>query len=249
MTAILLILTLVQAQAIPVEDVELTGYVNDYAGVVEGVYEAKITELARYMDTTNQAEYAVVIVDSLEGMSKEEYALEIAHGQLGDTEEDNGLLLLIAVEEREYRIEVGYGLEGRMTDGRSGQLARKYLVPELGQNNYGRGIQAFTEATYVEITGNETLPTTEQIIDSATVRSKNNNQSYFWTYVLGFFILRAIASAIFNRRRGRGRDTDEALGAAVLASAFLRGGGGNFGGGFGGFGGGGFGGGGAGGGF
>ena len=73
------------------------------------------------------AQIVVVTVQNLEGQSLEEYATELFRNYgIGDKEKNNGVLLLCAYEERQFRIEVGYGLEGTLTDGKTGRIQDEY---------------------------------------------------------------------------------------------------------------------------
>ncbi len=238
------------------DEVTLDAYVNDHAGVLSQNETVALTALLETLHENNTAQMSVLVVDSLEGLSKEEYALEVAHENLGNERSDNGLLVLIAVEERKYRIEVGYGLEGVLNDAKVGRMARQQMVPHLENDRYGTGLLEFTKAVYVELTGDEEFSGI-----SAPVSLNTQQQVPWWSqlgillFLVVFMVLRGVMGAISaksskNDRSSRHRrDADNTFAAAIIASMFMRGGGGGLGGGFGGFGGGGFGGGGAGGGF
>lgn len=86
---------------------------------------------------------AILLIPSLEGESIEEYALEVARGWgIGEQEKDNGILLLIAKNDRQLRIEVGYGLEGDLTDAQSNRIIRNTMTPAFRQDRYFEGIEA-----------------------------------------------------------------------------------------------------------
>jgi uncharacterized protein len=87
---------------------------------------------------------AILTIKSLEGQNIEEFAINIAHDKwkLGQKGKDNGLLFLIAVNDRKYRIEVGYGLEGLLPDSLVGGIGRQYLVPNFRSGDYSKGIYA-----------------------------------------------------------------------------------------------------------
>ncbi|MGM5481170.1 MAG: TPM domain-containing protein [Nanobdellota archaeon] len=252
-TFILLLLVIPFVSAIPVDDVKLDGYVNDYVGVLSESDRAELSVIMKTLHENDKAQMSIVIVDSLEGLTKEQYALEIAHENLGDTESDNGLLLLVAMEERKYRIEVGYGLEGVLNDAKVGRFGREYFVPHFKQDDFGTGLLQFTKRIYIELTGD-----TELSAVAGTTPLQQAPQAPWWSrlgimpFIVFFFIIRGILGAIFSKSSSGRRNSDDSFAAAMIASMFMRGGGGGLGGaggGFGGFGGGGFGGGGAGGGF
>jgi len=130
---------LVSAQDFPAYQ----GWVNDYAGLLSTAgktqLEAKIAELEE--DTT--AEVAVVTIKSLEGDSIEDYAVRLFETwKIGKKDKNNGVLLLVALDDRKMRIEVGYGLEPIITDGRAGRIRDNDVLPKFKQNDYEGGITA-----------------------------------------------------------------------------------------------------------
>jgi uncharacterized protein len=107
--------------------------------------------------TTNQV--AVLTLASLEGEPLEEFSHRVASAwSLGQKGTDNGILLLVAIQERKIRIEVGYGLEGTLTDARSAQIIRHEIVPRFRQGNFSEGIVAGTQAILNTIEGTYTAP-------------------------------------------------------------------------------------------
>ena len=247
----LLILISSLAFAIPVDDVKLTGFVNDNVGTLSNQDETLISAVAKSLYDSDTAQYSVVIVDSFDGLSKEEYAMQIAHKNLGTEGKDNGLLLLIGLKEREYRVEVGYGLEGDLNDAKVGRLARDNLIPSFKSAQYGQGIVLFSAAIHKELRPNEAIPANIKYT-TPTTRKTSRSQTGLVVYI-SVFILMMLIRGVGSRGNGsvRSRSTGDAFSAGLLASMFLRGGNGGGSGGFGGggFGGGGFGGGGAGGGW
>ncbi|MBI4329574.1 MAG: TPM domain-containing protein [Chloroflexi bacterium] len=117
------------------------GMVNDFAGVMsKDAVQALETELQKVRDETT-AEVAVAIVPSLGERTVEEYAVGLfEEWEIGKKGKDNGVLLLVAVQERRIRIEVGYGLEPVITDGRAGRIIREKVTPLLAEGEYDKGI-------------------------------------------------------------------------------------------------------------
>ncbi|HDJ37965.1 MAG TPA: TPM domain-containing protein, partial [Methanosarcinales archaeon] len=110
---ILLILLAIPPAVAAVDYPHLTGYVTDDANMLDPAYETKITEIAKTIERETTVEIAVVTVESLEGEPKEMYAVKLfEEAGIGKKDKDNGLLILVAKQEQEYRFEVGYGLEG-----------------------------------------------------------------------------------------------------------------------------------------
>jgi uncharacterized protein len=132
-----------------------SGYVNDFAQVLtveqKNILEQKLA--AFNASTTN--EITIVTVQSLNGDYIEHYAIELfkAWG-IGTSKRDNGVLLLIAVNEHKMRIEVGYGLEGTLTDATASQIIRNDLTPAFKQNDFyggmSRAIDSIIKATQGE---------------------------------------------------------------------------------------------------
>lgn len=249
-SVLLLILLVVSCGvlALPVEDVQLTGYVNDYTTTLSPSQIQEISSIAQALQEQGLAEIAIVVVDNFDGLTREEYAIGIAHENLGDTQEDNGLLLLVGLEVREYRIEVGYGLEGILNDAKVGRMGRELLIPNFQAGNYGQGILEVVQAI-----GYELSPEGIQAPAKYSTDEGNISGIVLWfVFIILFFIFRAISYAQYKKKHHNDSDDglDDAFTAAMFASWFFRPPRGGFGGGgFGGFGGGGFGGGGAGGGW
>lgn len=125
-------------------------YVQDYAGIVSPEIESEILRLGSELDQKTTAQLVVVTVDSLEGIPREDYALNLFRTWgIGNKEKNNGVLLLIALNERQSRIEVGYGLEGALPDGKTGRIQDDYLIPYFKEEDYNGGIYN----TYVALAG------------------------------------------------------------------------------------------------
>lgn len=139
-----------------------TGFVNDFAGMLKPETVASLeTGLSSFATNTGN-EISVVTVPTLDGDTIENFAVQLfSEWGIGDEEKDTGLLLLIARDEREVRIEVGYGLEPIITDLESSRIIREVIVPAFQQGDYDAGvigavarITSQLEGTYVEQTVN-----------------------------------------------------------------------------------------------
>ncbi len=126
------------AQPIPTPD----GYVNDYAGVISSSEEAEMRSTIQSVVQATGAEIAVLTVDSMEPYADiEQYSIAVAEQWgVGSGEQDDGAILVVSVGERQVRLEVGYGLEGAIPDGRAGSILDTYVVPYLRNNDYGTGL-------------------------------------------------------------------------------------------------------------
>jgi uncharacterized protein len=136
------------------------GWVSDFAGILSEDTTVQISSLIDDVKRSTGAEIAVVTVSSLEGMTVEGYAVELfEQWGIGTKEEDNGVLFLIAPNERKTRIEVGYGLEPVITDGRAGEIIRETILPFFRGGDYDQGILQGTRQIAALITGTDFVPT------------------------------------------------------------------------------------------
>lgn len=127
-------------------------YINDYANIISPETEEYIYEKSVKLNEIDGTQIVVVTVKNLEGRSIEDYSLELARKfGIGSKEKNNGLLLLLALEEREFRVEVGTGLEGILPDGKTGRFQNQYIIPYLKENNFDEGIKNGYNAFYNEI--------------------------------------------------------------------------------------------------
>lgn len=116
-------------------------YVQDYAGVLSGETKSRIQSLSSSLAQKTKAQVVVVTVKSIEGAALEEYALTILRQWgIGDAQLNNGVLLLVATGDRQSRVEVGYGLEGRLPDAKTGRIQDEYMIPYFKTGDYDKGI-------------------------------------------------------------------------------------------------------------
>lgn len=147
---------------IPVPD-RPYNHVVDLAGMINDDVEARLNGFLLELEQKTTAQMVVLTISSLEGRPIEEFTIHVAHDlwKLGQKGKDNGVLLLVSLQDREYRLEIGYGLEGILPDSLAGSIGRQYLVPYFRQGDYSAGIYAGTLAVIaviaddagVEITG------------------------------------------------------------------------------------------------
>ncbi|HLD02915.1 MAG TPA: TPM domain-containing protein [Candidatus Nanoarchaeia archaeon] len=214
----------------------LNYWVVDEAGILSPETEQALVGLFESVEKQTTAEMAVVTVKSLEGEPIEEYSLSLAHNNLGKADKDNGLLILVAVDDRKYRIEVGQGLEGILNDAKVGRIGREYFVQYFKEGKYDEGILLGAQEIAKIITGDqETIQKYEQQVSIWQVIPL---EFYFWIFIL---IIMFVVSVARYKKRKKTDNRDFFL-AWVMADMFSRGGRGRFGGsgGFSGFGGGGF---------
>ena len=123
-----------------------TGFVSDFAGVLGEPARSELNDLLDKTEKKTSAEIAVVTVPSLDGRDIDGYASDLfAKWHIGKEGKDNGVLLLVAPNERKVRIEVGYGLEPVLPDGLAGEIIREQIVPAFKRGDFEGGIRAGTE--------------------------------------------------------------------------------------------------------
>ncbi len=118
------------------------GYVNDFAGVMDAQTRQTLEQTLSSLTAKTGAEVAVVTVPDLGGVDVDTYAVELFKlWGIGSREKNDGVLLLLSVEDRQVRIEVGYGLEPVITDARSGMVLDQYVIPNFRRNDFNTGLR------------------------------------------------------------------------------------------------------------
>jgi uncharacterized protein len=141
--AALLLVLLCSVPLAALEVPPLGAPVNDLAGLLSSEQAEQLNQLLLDYRSKTSNQFAVLIIPSLEGENLESFSIEVATAwALGEAEKDNGLLLLVALAERRLRIEVGYGLEGVLTDAFCGRVIDHTIVPYFKQERYFDGMSA-----------------------------------------------------------------------------------------------------------
>lgn len=139
--AILMLLAILLPVASAITYPTLNGYVTDNANIIDADYKQKITDLADKINKETTVEIAVLTIESLEGDSPENYALQtFRQNGVGKKDNNNGLLILVAKNDRKYKFEVGYGLEGTIPDAMKVPIGDKIITPNFRNGDYGKGI-------------------------------------------------------------------------------------------------------------
>ena len=133
-----------------------TQWVTDAAGILQPQELQALNSKLREFETRSGAQFIIYIFPSLEDESLEDFSIRAAEAwKAGQAKYDNGLILLVFMAEQRVRIEVGYGLEGTMTDAFSSRVIRNYLAPHFQSGQYAAGLNAAADAIIAEIEGNE----------------------------------------------------------------------------------------------
>jgi len=142
--ALLLLSLPLLLRAEPVSQLHPTDYVNDFAHVLDPTTISQLDNICQQLDQKAHAQIAVVTVNSLDGSDIESYAVDLfKQWGIGSKATDHGVLILLAVQDRKYRIEVGYGLEPILPDGKVGGFGRE-AVPLLRQSDYNGAVSLLT---------------------------------------------------------------------------------------------------------
>jgi uncharacterized protein len=219
-------------------------YVFDYAGLITGADEQEIKKTAKLIDDKTKAQIIVVTVNDLAQMEIEDYALQLFRSWgVGDKEKNNGLLILVNKEsllknrQGRIRIEVGYGLEGAVNDGKAGAILDTYALPAFETGGYSRGIRDTFMAVSAAVAEEYGLDLASD--ELVGLQDYSVEESDFWG-ILPIIAVIIIIILLLGGKHGSGKYR-----RGPFIGPFIGGSGGGFGGGSsgGGFGGGGFGGG------
>jgi uncharacterized protein len=218
------------------------GYITDYAQVLTIGQKQSLTRISTIIEQKTGAQLATLIIPEMgDNWTIEGYANQIFESWgIGQKGQDNGLLFLIALKEKKLRIEVGYGLEGHLPDGKAGEIRDQFILPHFKEGNIQKGIisghfalaSVIATAFNVQITQADIQPVSHQKRSQPTQSSPFQNMMLL--LIIGLIIIGMIKSPTFRAF----------MFGMLIASAFSRGGYrrssmGHFGGGgFGGFGGG-----------
>ena len=212
---------------------EQTAWVMDSANIID---KNTKSELNSYLESVNRqtgVQIAVFTVKSLEKVAGtdatiEEYATDVFEKWgLGQKKEDNGVLLLVCLDEKKVRIEVGYGLEGVLTDTKCGLIIRNFIAPDFKNASYSEGIKTGVNLIAGYATGNEEI---KNKVDSSEEDDDDIFPALIPFAIWVLFLIFVISRSVIDSKNGRNRRPP--------TGGFFIGGGGGFGG-HGGFGGGG----------
>ncbi len=210
------------------------GYLSDFAHVVPSDKSQAIQSLLYELEQKTGVQVAVVTVDSLEGGDVDGAAADLFKTWgIGHKKKDDGVLVLISIQDRKDRIEVGYGMEGVLTDGQMGLIRREGMEPYFKQGDYGLGLWNAAAAIAGIIAQNAGVTLAEQASVQPMAAQQRGSLGMRGTFFL-FFLLFSILMS-FTRRGRRGYWGGGFYGGGWGGGGGFGGGGG---GGFGGFGGG-----------
>lgn len=158
---------------------------NDLAGVVAPADAVAIRAICDRVERNSTVEIGILVVNSTQPADIDTYAADVFQKSgIGQKGQDNGLLLVIATADRTWRVEVGYGLEPVLPDGKVGTIARAYLLPSLKAGLYGQGIL-------------DTLSQFESAIQSDYVPGKRVSRDPPWLCIGAFVLVFLVVIVLF----------------------------------------------------
>ncbi|WHZ23921.1 MAG: Beta-propeller domains of methanol dehydrogenase type [Nitrospira sp.] len=170
----------------------LTGRVVDLAHILPPAMAAQLSADLQTHEAKTSNQVAVLIVSSLEGEPLFDFSHRVATTwKLGVKGTDNGALLLVAIKDRKIRIEVGYGLEGVLTDARSAQIIRNEIVPRFKAGDVPAGITAGVQAILKTIEGTYRAPERPSASPSSSDAFGNVVFAVMLGVIVGLFLSRA----------------------------------------------------------
>ena len=140
--------------ALALEVPTLRGRVNDYAGMLSPGVEHQLDLLLQAFEQSDSTQIVVLTIPSLEGESLEDFSMRVAEQwRIGRKGLDNGAILIVSRADRKVRIEVGYGMEGRLTDLKAGRIIREAIVPEFRAGRFDQGVVSGVQAIIDSVRG------------------------------------------------------------------------------------------------
>lgn len=176
-----------------------SGFVNDFAGILSADQKNALeTKLVQFNKDTGE-EVAVVTIKSLQGDTIENYAVTLfKEWGIGQKGKDNGVLLIAAMEDRQMRIEVGYGLEGALTDLQSNWIIKNQIAPAFKTNDYYSGLNTGTDSIISAVKSEATIPSDSSGNNSG---GGGNLSNWFWAVFVAFFFAIRVLAFLLGRSK------------------------------------------------
>ena len=233
---VLLVPALARAQTFP----QLTGRVVDGANILPADEKARMEQKLAALETQSQRQLVVVTLPDLQGYDISDYGYQLGrHWGLGDKQRNDGAILIVAPKERKVRIEVGYGLEGTITDGLSSVIIQQQILPRFKAGDMPGGIEAGADALVQQLTlpADQAAAVAAQAdVQAAKAAPRQQGIDPGAIVFAGFIILFIVIPAIRRAKGGRSYNGGSGLGPLIVFDALSHladrgGGGGGWGGG------------------
>ncbi|MFN3411249.1 MAG: TPM domain-containing protein [Exilispira sp.] len=201
------------------------GYVVDFANIISSEEEIQIFNLAKVIDSNSKNQICVVTVKSLGLYTIEEFSYKLLEKWgIGQKELNNGILIVLALNEKKVRIEVGYGLEYLITDSNAALIIQRYGIPYFKDSKYGIGLYNIVYKLGETIAKSKKEDFTNWLKNSG-IEAENENSGSGFFFIILLFIMFFILSIFFRRPfyyGYRNRSMANQLFGAYLASSILR---------------------------
>ena len=230
LVALLQLVSFSSLMAIPVP--ALSGRVNDYASMISAPVRADIESKLQQFEAAESTQIVILTVPSLQGDPVEDFSIRVADAwKIGHKGSDNGVLLIVSRDDHNVRIEVGYGLEGKLTDLLAGRIINDEIVPAFKAGKFDEGFTIGVSSLIAAVHGEY----------KGVPQVKRNGGKPSFPLLTIILLVIYFISQIFRGHRGGGMMANGGLGGGFYGGSSFGGGGsgGGFGGGGGGFGGGG----------
>ncbi len=218
------ILLLAAPRAAAREVPPLQGRVNDYAGMISPGVKSQLEEQLRDLERTDSTQVVILTIPSLEGEDLEGFSIRVAESwkigqrEVGGRRADNGAILLVSRDDRAVRIEVGYGLEGRLTDLLSGRIIDYEIVPNFKAGRFDEGFVMGTRAIIEAVRGE--YKGTGRVSDEPAAQPAARRGFSGIGLLLPFLFLYIVASVLGRRRRVLGGVAGAVLLPLLVALVF-----------------------------
>jgi uncharacterized protein len=190
----------------------LTGRVVDTADLLNPAQEAELTRKLEALQRASSRQLVVVTIPNLQGRTIEEYGVGLGRfWRIGQATANNGALLIVALAEKKIRVEIGYGLEGILTDALSGRIIRERITPRFQANDYAGGIAAGADAIIEQLQAPPEAAE-QRAADAARAQSGDRTRRgggsspvglLIWGGVMLFVLLSLLGRGLLGRRYGR----------------------------------------------
>ena len=178
---------------------DITGRVVDGAGVLSESTQTELTDMLAAHERATGQQVVVVTLDSLEGYTIEDYGYQLGrYWGIGQKGKNTGALLIVVPKEHKVRIEVGYGLEGTLTDASSRTIIENDILPSFKRGDFNAGVLAGTTSILKVLGGDETAQSSDA--ETGTSTAANNDSGSAWPVLL--FVAVWLLIIILRRRAG-----------------------------------------------
>lgn len=180
-------------------------FVNDFANVIGDTDENEFVTKAAALEKATTAQVVIVTIENLDGDEPYEYATELGRKWgVGSEEKDNGVIILLSRDDREIFIAVGYGLEGALTDSKTGKIIDVYGLEYLRNDDFGTGLMSIGSAVINEVYIEYGLAPSDGYVNIDSVDTTDDVESGEVVVSWCVMIAAIIVISFFTRKRGGG---------------------------------------------